>query len=674
MSHSELFLHSTEPALEQSRQTLWRNLKRVLFALLIALLVYGVILVIVGVQLVAHLYDGQDALFEARGAALELQFSETRTDLERAHEAFSAADSRARWLLPVTFLPFVGGAVDHSRELIVSSVDIIESFGELLELGEDLLQLSGLSTEYLEDVQAGLEPSVTFDDLSSNTKKAILERFEASAGDLELLVQRMGIAEEELALLESDAFLAPVASVTRSLHTNLVQTKSYLKSLALAATILPQLSGLESEKTHLLLFLNNDEMRPGGGFIGTYGILKMLSGDIRSLETVDVYALDDAVADDVTKSAPSPLQDYNATSQWFFRDSNWSPDFATSSVWSIERFLAEVSVLSAEQQELIPSSTRIDTVIGFTPTYAASLLEIIGDVTVSGQTFTPENVAALLEYQVELGYASQGVPAEQRKEILADLVNEVKTALFRLPISQWGEVVDASSKALLNKQLALYSTDQALEDIFTSTLWGGRILPETVDVQLVVDANLASLKTDPEVQRTIAYELGRNQEGIWVGRTTIRYEHTGSFDWRTTRYRTYTRLYTPLGTELLRVQGAMNDDLLNDPSGTAGAADVFEELGLSTFGAFISIEPGSIGELVFEYVLSDEVVAAIEAEGYELTVFKQMGARDHALTLDLDFDKNVSHADPAEGSSQWGDDTYSLNTILDQDLMFRVDF
>ena len=177
---------------------------------------------------------------------------------------------------------------------------------------------------------------------------------------------------------------------------------------------------------------------------------------------------------------------------------------------------------------------------------------------------------------------------------------------------------------------------------------------------MYVDANLASLKTDPVVNRSIQYDVFRNESGTWIGRTSVTYDHTGQFDWRTTRYRTYARLLVPEGTTLIRTVG-----FLEGP-------DIAQEVGLTSFGGFVVIEPGQIQTVVFEYRLSDRVVESIAKQHYQLRVLKQMGARDYPLTLDLDFDKNVLTALPAENRNAWGDDVYHLNTKLTQDLFFEV--
>jgi len=273
---------------------------------------------------------------------------------------------------------------------------------------------------------------------------------------------------------------------------------------------------------------------------------------------------------------------------------------------------------------------------------------------------------------VQYGYVNDGLLEAQRKEILADLVNEMKSRLYALSSQEWPQVFFVMKQALQEKQLLLYSTEESVEEVLVRTGWAGSVESSTVDTLLVVDANLASLKSDPAVARHVTYEVYQNSADQWLARVSIEYMHTGVFDWKTTRYRTYTRVYLPEGTELLSVDGSWLNDKTQNPTKAEGPVDVVEELGLVSFGTFTSVEPGQESTLMFEFMLSPEVVSSIESGEYDLTFLKQAGAQNNALTLNLDFGKNVTHASPSEEAGQWGDAYYRLNTILDQDLQIHV--
>src|SRR3989338_6110192 len=42
--------------------------------------------------------------------------------------------------------------------------------------------------------------------------------------------------------------------------------------------LIQQVLGFDKPQTYLILFLNNTEMRPAGGFIGAYGVVKVNKG------------------------------------------------------------------------------------------------------------------------------------------------------------------------------------------------------------------------------------------------------------------------------------------------------------------------------------------------------------------------------------------------------------
>ncbi len=76
-----------------------------------------------------------------------------------------------------------------------------------------------------------------------------------------------------------------------------------------------------------------------------------------------------------------------------------------------------------------------------------------------------------------------------------------------------------------------------------------------------------------------------------IGKTEITYQNNADFTWKSTRLRTYTRVYVPLGSELISSAGAMENDKIKDPQLQAGQVEAATEFGKTFFGAFISIEP-----------------------------------------------------------------------------------
>jgi len=655
MSHSQSFFQSSTRKQKKPR-TFVRDL---LVGVLVVLVLWLMVVSFAMIRLLSLSSDASTSLKQAKQEVVSLQFQQANTSLASAQKSFAGAKKMFPILQTAQWLPLFGTSIQSSQELVSGGMEAVSALGPVLDVGTDVLQLSGLDESYFEQVKQGTSPHISFSDLPSETKAIMLQRLQNAADKFVLLSKRLELIETDLDRISNSTLLGPFNGLLQPLRESLSQTRSTLNQVSRFAYLFPVFAGASEPQSFLVLFLNNTELRPGGGFIGTYGVLNVSHGSILSFKTADVYSLDHLVEKKITTPAPFPLQTYNATPVWFMRDANWSPDFSVSAKGVMRQFQDETNLLSPEEKKSVPYAQKIDGVIGLTPDLAKEILKITGPITVAGQTFTAENIADVLEYQVEQGFAKQGIPEAQRKEIVSALTDQVIANLMKHPLSDWGRVIDVMETLFTQKQLMVYHTDPSVESVIQSVGWGGVVLPKTSDTQMVVDANLASLKSDPVVSRAYKYEVFKNTSGDWIGRTTVRYTHTGTFDWKTTRYRTYTRLYVPKGSTLIRLSGSMGQD-------------VSEELGMTVFGTFVTIDPQTSQEVVFEYQLPESVKSAIEKKAYRLTFIKQPGSQNIPLTLHLDFDKNVVRANPAEEKNAWGDTIYQWIGSLDQDRVFEV--
>ena len=676
MSHTPSFLEHASHASHKAHR---RNVlpRRILFWLLIAVVVYGCALAFASMQVFTQTNQALVSLKHAKTEGSLLRFESANRALADAQVSFAEAKRFSPFLKTAAFLPLVGSTIAQTDELITAGQDVVTSLQSVSDIGKSVLQLSGLSEQYFEEVQRGTRPRVSFSDLTPETKRLVLARLAASSNQFSILSSRLALVQDELEELSHKSSVHALVEFISVAKEDLAETQKTLERASLFTDLVPAFAGVGKTAHHLVLFLNNTELRPAGGFVGNYGIATVTNGSLDSLKTSDVYALDrlaEAQKGFIKEPAPFALQKYNATPYWYFRDANWSPDFSVSAQKLITKYKEETGIIPVALRGTIPYTDTLDGVIAFTPTFAARMLNMVGPVTIGGQTFTAQNMADKLEYQVEYGYALQGIPETQRKEVIGQLVDAVVKKMSDMPLSDWGSVLSLMEDAFTTKQLFAYHTKPDVEKVIVRAGWSGNVIvpPKTSDVQMVVDANLASLKTDPAVDRTIRYEIVKDTNGNRMGRTSITYHHKGKFDWKTTRYRTYTRLYVPLGSELIRVTGSLKNDRTQNPNGESGAPDSSSELGMSVFGAFIAIEPGQTGTLTFEYKLADSVRTAIARGTYMLRVIKQNGAGNHALTLDLDFGKNVLRATPGEEKNEWGDARYRVKDVLDQDKEFKV--
>lgn len=391
-----------------------------------------------------------------------------------------------------------------------------------------------------------------------------------------------------------------------------------------APSLMSYLLGFDEERTFLVLLLNNTELRPGGGFIGTYAVATMRNGQLTDLFVEGSDRLDArAPARQVAYPAPKPIQDYLKVDQWQFRDSNWSPDFSEGAKWALWLY----------RQEGGQSADRIDGVIGVTATVLEELINLTGSITIDDVTIRQGSAVSDLEYEVEYAFSHRGLPVVERKVILGDLAHVIARRLVSVAPARWKEILDTFHRLGREKYVMLYAADPAVQAVISAEGWSGEVKPFFGDGFMVVDANLGALKTDNAMRRYYNYAVRPTKNGAFEGTLTIRYEHRGAFDWRTGRYRSYTRVYLPDDVVVKEVRGFVDPE---NPTKQVPADHGARE-GMQLRGGYIRVAPDESQEVVITYALSPKVQKAIADGVYTFSVQKQLGLVDPQLTLDLDF-------------------------------------
>lgn len=425
--------------------------------------------------------------------------------------------------------------------------------------------------------------------------------------------------------------------------------------------VLPTLLGFDEPKTYLLLFLNNTELRPGGGFIGTYATVEVSKANVRMISFEGIELLDYRTPDAWRPTPPAILSEELGVDRWYMRDANWSPDFAISSKKVLEFYKAQGGRASED----------IDAVVGVTGTVLERLLELTGPIVVEGKTFNAKDVIEVLEYEVEFGYRDKGVDKASRKQIIRpffeQLVSRIKQDVLTQP--------DAYQQTFLllsrQRHLMAYGVDSDLQSIFEKQQVDGQVEQASEDYVMWVDANLAALKTDHAIERTVHYSV-RNVLGDWVHDVHVEYDHKGMFDWRTSRYRTYARVYVPKGAKLRGVY--MVDASGNKHNVDLVFVDQGSDAGKQWFGTLAVVEPGTSESVGFTYQLPEALESLLHDDDYNLLLQKQLGVVNMRYNIEIEHDKPVQVAEPAEQRSKWGDLLYSHAGALNQDQTFRVSF
>ena len=154
----------------------------------------------------------------------------------------------------------------------------------------------------------------------------------------------------------------------------------------------------------------------------------------------------------------------------------------------------------------------------------------------------------------------------------------------------------------------IFFDDEQLQEQMEYLQWSGKIRPAERDYLMMVDANLASLKSDQVIDRAFDYTVDFTGERPRVN-LDITYEHQGRVrDWLISDYRSYLRIYVPQGSWLIDA-----DDKESIVFGN--------EKNKKYFGSIVYVPLGKTVKYNFSYYLPKE----IGYEDYKIMIQKQSG-------------------------------------------------
>lgn len=592
----------------------------------------------------------QSALKQAQAHLEAREFSEALVQVDQAEASLADVADGLRATGAWRSFPWIGSRLRALEDLGRAGSTALSGIRELVAVAASIEQALAAQVA---DAGSAVAPDRSFQDLTPEEKRLILSRLDASLPQMKLARERIEIAADAWERIPKDELLAPARRALEPLVARLPDLRRQLEeSIALLEIVLP-LAGYPEAKTYLLLLQNSDELRATGGFIGNVGEVTIDAADFEKIDFKDVYAVDDPVANTWNERPPEIMQRELGVRAWFLRDANWSPDFPESGSRIMDFYERETKLGTGRD-------VHLDSVVALQPGFFRDLLRLTGPIVIEGKTFNADNFFDQLQYDVEIGFLSEGIPVPQRKEIVAKIGDALLEKLTSQPAGQWPAIVDIVSRSLERKDILIYSRNASLQSLLDARSWSGRTLGTDHDYMWVVDSNLAALKTDGVMDKEIHYSIDTSDPAGPIATVRLRYTNTNrTIDWRYTRYRSYTRVYVPDGSELLSWTGVARPD-------------VYRELGKRVYGGFWVIEPGRTGELVFRYRLPARIASEIQAGEYDLTVQKQPGSKA-GLTLDLAFGKNLRTAVPAEDEEQFGDNRYRYETALPSDQTFTVE-
>jgi hypothetical protein len=389
------------------------------------------------------------------------------------------------------------------------------------------------------------------------------------------------------------------------------------------STRLPAILGWDAPRRYLILTQDPAEMRPTGGFIGSYGIITFDHGKItdESFHSVDSLPVDYPRID-----PPQPLADYllGPTQSWEFSDANWSPDFPTSA--------RDAMRLYANETE----DAKFDGVLGITTYTIDELLKVTGPISVPDYKATIAPGETTLKV-LQLTRAPV-LPGKDKKAFLPAFADRLITSLLALPPQTWPDLLDTTQQLQKRHLLLTWFRDSADEELAVRGGFDGGVRQDPGDFVYPVDSNVAP-PTKLNAWTTRSLDLAVQIDAVGNARDTLAVTWDNQVD---TPIGAPYRAMTGVGGHILGMYFRLlvpERSRVDKVSG-GGLAEVTvpaveeEEAGRMAIGSYLKIPAGKTS---LKIAWTSPYAADSDATGgtYRLTVQRQAGMRPGPIAISI---------------------------------------
>jgi hypothetical protein len=292
---------------------------------------------------------------------------------------------------------------------------------------------------------------------------------------------------------------------------------------------------------YIVLLLNSEEIRPSGGFPGTYAVVTVNQGRLVSYEFHNILELDAAylARRSIVLPPPGPLAEYLKVQEWLPRDSGWSADFPEAA----RTLLTMYAIAGGEP---------VDGVAAITDDAVRDLLRTLGPLTV---TIEGEVVTVDADNIIDVIESYRAGPGERHKDAVSiigtALLDRIRNGGFDLQKL----VLNSIRASADRREIQLYATDPTLETQVAAEGWDGTLVPDsTIPTLGLTLANIVGNKASNQLFVTADLRFAQTATGATRVTWTIDIAHHGKpagDELYNGFHRTWVATYLPAGATLV---------------------------------------------------------------------------------------------------------------------------
>ena len=404
----------------------------------------------------------------------------------------------------------------------------------------------------------------------------------------------------------------------------------------------PDILGFKGQKTYLILFQNNMELRPGGGFIGSYALLTVNKGKVANFKVYDVYDADGQLKGHV--EPPFAIRRYLPSVHWYLRDSNFDVDNSKNAV-------AAAVFLNTEMHQ------QVDGVIDVDLSFVRNLLSVLGSVNVTdyNQTVNSDNFFQVTQTHAEKDFFPGST---QKKDFLTSFYNSFQQKIATTKNLSYISLLQAFATSIYEKHMLFAFNNVDEQAAFSINGWSSSLIDQRIDSPGAIndfmgisEANLGVDKVNYYVTRSLAQDVTINKSGQVSEDLTIAFKNTATSGvWTGAGYKNYLRVILPINTKITNISiddinqkivSAIEDPTVYEKKGfvppTGLEVEQTNEAKNTLFGFLINVGPGELRTIKVSYVLPNTIDLTQPQINYSLKIFKQPGIDFYPYAMSVSF-------------------------------------
>jgi hypothetical protein len=323
-------------------------------------------------------------------------------------------------------------------------------------------------------------------------------------------VKVLDSAQRRMSALDGYRLLGPLSSARSQLESRLAKAGTRGHQLDDGLTLLLDIVGANGPRRYLVLTQNPDEIRPTGGYIGTYGLIVADGGHVKLAEygPGGVWTQAHPAAQIPASKAPFVFGYAVPPQPQTISNVNTSPDWPSAA-----KLAAKLWRMGGEQP--------VDGVLSMEPQVIAAMVKVYGSVRVPAydETVTSANVQSRLDYYTH-GPGSAHKNDVERKNFIAELAHAVLQRTLSATGGEWVRAASALQQTFGVREGMAWSARLPVQQAIVRLGWDGTLPPVAGDFYADAEFEFVA-KNGSGLRRTFAHQVTLNSDGSGVSSTTM---------------------------------------------------------------------------------------------------------------------------------------------------------